>query len=126
MGINFFSVFRDIFLFSFSYCIFSEYNQCSDPLSVDTDHDNLFDGFEVYYGTNILLFDTDGDTYGDGVEVLSGTNPLDAGDYPGSNVGDDTSTDDTNPFGNIPGYTPTIFMMIFISTIGILIIKKRK
>ena len=98
----------------------------SDPLSVDTDNDNLLDGFEVYYGTNILLFDTDGDTYGDGVEVLSGTNPLDAGDYPGSNVGDDTSTDDTNPFGNIPGYTPTIFMMIFISTIGILIIKKRK
>ncbi|MHA1795401.1 MAG: hypothetical protein ACTSUK_04770, partial [Promethearchaeota archaeon] len=102
-----------------------------------------------------------GDTYGDGVEVLSGTNPLDAGDYPGSNLSDDTSTDDTstddtstddtstddtstddtstddtstddtstddiNPFVNIPGYTPTIFMMIFISTIGILIIKKRK
>lgn len=103
----------------------------SDPLSVDTDNDNLLDGFEVAYGTNLLLYDTDGDTYGDGVEVLSGTDPLNAGDYPGSNGGDDTSTDnttsdDSSPFGNIPGYTPTIFLMVSLLAISVLIVKKRK
>ncbi len=48
----------------------------TNPLSVDTDNDGLFDQAEIkVYRTNPLLSDTDNDGYLDGAEVKSGYNP---------------------------------------------------
>jgi hypothetical protein len=49
----------------------------TNPNSVDSDNDGLFDYEEVkVYGTDPLKADTDGDGYNDGQEVKGGFNPL--------------------------------------------------
>ncbi len=55
----------------------------TNPFSVDTDNDGLFDREEIFvYKTNPTLFDTDGDGFGDGTEVKNGYNPLGQGKLP--------------------------------------------
>lgn len=49
----------------------------TDPITWDTDFDDLSDGEEVdVWGTDPNRFDTDGDGYSDGEEVAFGEDPL--------------------------------------------------
>ncbi len=43
---------------------------------VDTDHDGLWDDWEIALGTDLTNPDTDGDGFKDGAEVMSGHDPL--------------------------------------------------
>jgi hypothetical protein len=78
------------------------------PINPDTDNDILPDAWEIYNGTNPVVFDslldydndhlnnyleylygtnpqeadTDGDSYSDGEEILAGTDPLNPADFP--------------------------------------------
>ena len=74
----------------------------TDPFNTDSDHDTLFDSFEVGYNGNIndyipypegddlnaLSQDTDSDGINDNIELERGTNPIDPSDTPFHNPND--------------------------------------